>query len=187
MKICINPGHAPRLGDGSTLDPGAVNSTTGLCENDVVFIIGNLVLKYLQAVGYETIVVQNDELQVICDTSNDFPADLFVSIHCNSAGTDQARGTETWFCDGSAEGERLAGCIDKQIVGNLQEIDRGTKNAKPHTNGLYVLTNTNAVAVLVETAFISNDGDEKILASASGKDKLARAIAVGITDYVAGV
>lgn len=179
MKICINPGHAPN----GNPDPGAVNSVTGLRESDVVFVIGNLVSKYLQAVGYEVTVVQNDDLQTICDTSNNMPADLFVSIHCNSAGSDQAKGTETWYCDGSAEGKKLADCIDKQIVNSLQEIDRGSKDAVPHQNGLYVLTNTNAVAVLVETAFISNADDEKILASDKGKDDLARAIARGITDY----
>jgi len=183
MKICINPGHAPN----GNPDPGAVNSITGLRESDVVIDIGNRVSKYLQAVGYETVVVQNDDLQTICDTSNNFNADLFVSIHCNSAGSSDAKGTETWFCDGSGEGEKLADCIDNQIVKSLKEIDRGAKDAKPHVNGLYVLTNTDAVAVLVETAFISNVDDEKVLASTKGKDDFARAIARGITDYAAGI
>jgi len=177
MKIFINPGHCPGI------DPGAVNSITGLRECDVALNIGNKVAGYLQAVGYETQVLQSDSLSEICETANNWGADLFISIHCNSAGTPDARGTETWYCDGSTAGEKLAACIDKQIVNSINEVDRGAKDAKPHVNGLYVLTNTNMTAVLVETAFISNPDEEKILADVNMQDEFAKAIARGITDY----
>ena len=59
--------------------------------------------------------------------------------------------------------------------------DRGVKIATPGVNGLYVLTNTDMPAVLVELAFITNPSDEEILANA--QDALARAVARGITDY----
>ena len=42
----------------------------------------------------------------------------------------------------------------------------GVKIATPDVNGLYVLTNTDMPAVLVELAFITNPSDEEILASA---------------------
>jgi hypothetical protein len=48
-------------------------------------------------------------------------------------------------------------------------------------NGLYVLNNTNATAVLVELAFISNSDDAILLVE--NIDAFARAIACGITDY----
>ena len=48
---------------------------------------------------------------------------------------------------------------------------------------LIVLKHTNMPAVLVETAFISNDDDANLLAN--NQDDFARAIARGITDYVA--
>lgn len=46
---------------------------------------------------------------------------------------------------------------------------------------MYVLTNTDMPAVLVELAFISNESDEQLLAD--NRDDFARAIARGITDY----
>ena len=56
------------------------------------------------------------------------------------------------------------------------------KGAVPHTdNSLYVLNNTDAVAVLVETAFIDNAEDEVLLRTK--QDEFARAIARGITDF----
>jgi N-acetylmuramoyl-L-alanine amidase len=181
MRVFVNPGHAP---DGNP-DPGAVNESTGLRECDVVLLISNKVSKYLEAVGYETHVLQSDRLNEICETANDWDADLFVSIHCNSAATEQANGTESWYCYGAEKGQQLAQCIDSQIVKSIAINDRGIKSAKPRVNGLYVLTNTNMPSVLAETAFISNSSDEKILASTEGQDQFARAIARGITDYIA--
>jgi len=59
-------------------------------------------------------------------------------------------------------------------------VDRGVK-----TDRFYVLRNTDCPAVLVECCFISNSEDEALLASKQGKDDIARAIARGVTNYVA--
>lgn len=177
MKIAINAGHYPGL------DSGAVGQT-GLQEAVVVRDIAINVCGYLQAVGYETLFIQENELQDICNASNDFGADLFVSIHCNASTGGQAQGTETWYCDGSIKGESLAQCIQQQIIDNLQTVDRGIKDAVPHKNGLYVLSNTDATAVLVECAFISNAEDECMLASEKGQDELSKAISRGVSDHV---
>lgn len=177
MKICINAGHAP---DGKP-DPGAVG-LTGLRESDVAHDIMQLVMYYLQQVDYETIQVQEDDLQSICDASNDFGADLFVSIHCNAAENRQAQGTEIFCMNQFSEGGKLASSIQSQVVTRLGTVDRGVKEG----NCLYVIKHTDCPAVLVETAFISNYEDETLLASQQGKDDFARAIALGITDYVAG-
>jgi N-acetylmuramoyl-L-alanine amidase len=53
--------------------------------------------------------------------------------------------------------------------------------------GLYVLNNTDAPAVLVELAFISNPKEEAILASDEGKRMFAAAIARGVTDWQVSV
>lgn len=79
----------------------------------------------------------------------------------------------------------LASYIQNQIVDALDTTDRGVKIATPGVNGLYVLTNTDMPAVLVELGFISNSDDEKILAN--NQDALARALARGVTDYECSV
>ena len=177
MKIFINPGHAP----GGHPDPGAVNSETGLRECDVALAVGKSATSYLNAAGVETEMLQSDSLAEICEAANGSGADIFVSIHCNAADAMEANGTETWACAGSYRGGMLADCIQSQLVDALDTTDRGVKIATPGVNGLYVLTNTDMPAVLVELAFISNPGDEEILANA--QDALARAIARGVTDY----
>ena len=180
MRITINGGHYP--GE----DSGAVGAA-GLQEAVVARDIMQRVSGYLRNVGYDVLKVQENELYQITDTSNAFGADLFVSIHCNAAANTEAKGTETWYCNGSVGGERLATYIQSQIINTIGTVDRGIKNATPHVNGLYVLSNTDAVAVLVETAFISNVDDEALLADESKRDQFSAAIARGITDYVGGM
>lgn len=178
MRVFLNPGHAP---DGEP-DPGACNPVTGLRECDVARAIADLVEEYLTAAGVEVVGnLQSDDLHEITATANNFEPDVFVSIHCNSFNT-EAHGTEVWHYHTSRGGRRLAECIQSRIVHRLGTADRGVKRAAPHTGtGLYVLTNTDAVAVLVETAFIDHAEEEKLLASR--QDDFARAIACGITDY----
>lgn len=178
MKIFVNPGHAP----GGNPDPGAV-SQNGLRESDVAADVGAAVVNYLQAAGHEAVMLQSDSLGEVCRTANSLNVDLFVSIHCNAAGNASASGAESWYCSGSAGGENAARLIQGRIIERLGLVDRGIKCAMPGVNGLYVLSNTDAPATLVEMAFISNDEDEAALRDR--QDDFARAIAIGITDYCA--
>jgi len=172
MRIVINGGHYPGV------DSGAVG-TSGLQEADVVRSLMGKVANYIRAVGYDVLEIQENELYEITDASNNFGADLFVSIHCNAADNRDAKGTETFCYQLGGEGEKLAKCIQNQIVDSLGTVDRGIKTAN-----FAVLRDTNCPAVLVETAFISNSDDETLLASEFGRDNFAKAIARGITDYI---
>lgn len=178
MKVFINPGHALH----GTPDPGAVNVNTGLREADVTAAVGELVAEYLVEAGFEVCIMQDDDLEAVVDTANEAEADIFVSIHCNASGNSVAEGTESWYCYGDTDGEFLAEFINDQIVDSVGTWDRGVKCAVPGENGLYVLTNTDMPAVLVEMAFISNYADEERLEER--QDEFARAIARGITDYL---
>ena len=175
MKVFLNAGHAP---DGNP-DPGACGY--GLRECDVAKSVADLVAGYLTTAGVEVGgCLQSDSLHEVISASNRADADVFISVHCNACNG-SANGTETWHYYGSEEGEKLAQCIQNQIVDALRTVDRGVKGAKPGVNGLYVLSNTDAVAVLVELAFIDHAGDAQLLGTQ--QDEFARAIARGVTDY----
>ena len=174
MKVFLNPGHAPN----GHPDPGAVNEETGLRESDVALAVGKSAASYLNAAGVETELLQSDSLEEICEAANTSDANIFVSIHCNAAEAEEANGTETWACAGSYRGGMLANCIQRELVDALGTTDRGVKIATPGVNGLYVLTNTDMPAVLIELAFITNPRDENILAH--DQDALARAVARGM-------
>ena len=175
MRVFLNPGHAPN----GNPDTGACGY--GLRECDVAKNVADLVAGYLIAAGVEVVVnLQSDSLHEVVSSSNRAGADVFISIHCNACNG-MAQGTEVWHYYSSDEGEKLAQCIQNQIVDALGTVDRGIKAAKPSVNGLYVLSNTDAVAVLVELAFIDHAGDAELLRSR--QDEFACAIARGVTDY----
>ena len=175
MRVFLNSGHAPN----GNPDPGACGY--GLRECDVAKNVADLAAGYLVAAGVEVVgCLQSDSLEEVVDSSNRSDADVFISIHCNACNG-SANGTEVWYFYGSGAGKTLASCIQNQIVTSLGTTDRGTKGAKPGVNGLYVLSNTDAVAVLVELAFIDHAGDVQLLRSR--QDEFARAIARGVTDY----
>ena len=169
MKICINAGHC------ATVDMGAHGF--GLYEAEVAREIGKLVQKNLIDAGKEVKFVQTDSLQGICDAANDWGADFFVSIHCNASGVGRAHGTETYFYPGSFKGRNLAFSVQREIVRQLETNNRGLKMAY-----FYVLKHTAMPAILVETAFIDNINDNKLLKER--RADFARAITDGILNYL---
>lgn len=172
MKVFINPGHAPN----GNPDPGACGF--GLRESDVAMRIGSLLEYYLRSAGLETQILQSDSLEEVVTSSDYFGADVFISIHCN-AFDGSAHGTETLIYAKGGEAEKLAGCVQAQLIDTIGTTDRGIKE-RP---GLYVLNSTNAPAILVEIAFIDNRQDSGLLANET--EDIARAIARGVTDYQA--
>lgn len=168
MRVFINPGH------DIDLDSGAVNPNYGTRECDVARNAGKMLARYLQTAGCEVRTLQSDDLGLVCETSNEWGADIFVSLHCNAFNT-VARGTETLYK--SYNGQQLAQLIQDQIINSINTVDRGINKR----DDLWVLNGTDAVAVLVEMAFIDNDEDLEILNN--DLDTIVRAIARGITDF----
>ena len=175
LKIFINPGH------DMDLDPGAC--ANGIREVDIALAIGEKLKKTMEVIGYPCQLLQSDNLNGetkgkpnVCAIANNSSADIFVSIHCNSAVNASAKGTETLVYSTGGKAELLAKCIQVQIVNSLNMVDRGIKE-RPD---LCVLRETSMPAVLVETAFISNQEDAYKLMYRI--EEFANAIARGITD-----
>ena len=168
MLVAINAGHCPGK------DPGAMGKT--ISEAELAKQYAQLVIKYLQAAGVDTLFIQEDSLSLICNIANTNNADLFLSIHFN-AFNGSAHGTETLYCNGSQKGKVLAECIQKQLIDTLHLTDRGLK-----TNSLYVTNYTNMPGILTEVGFIDNAEEEQVLVSK--KDDACRAIARGVTDAI---
>ena len=190
MRIVIDPGHA-----GRNVDPGAVNQSTGLQEADVALFVSKLVETQLLAAGHEVKLTrteweqaETDDLSYRTSLANDWGADIFVSIHCNSAASPSAAGYEVWTSPGDTQGDVLATCIYKQIAAEFPDRAGRTdySDGDPDKESrFYVLVHTDAPACLVEMAFISNDEEAALLSDAAWQERYARAIVRGVTDYAA--
>ena len=187
MKIVIDSGHS-----GSP-DPGAVNPSVGLRESDIVLVVAKMVENYLLAVGCEVKLTrteweqaETDDLDYRTALANDWGADIFISLHCNSAINSSAKGYEVWTSPGDTLGDKLATCIYRQIAAEFPDrvgrVDYSDGDPDKESR-FYVLMYTDAPACLVEMAFISNDEEAALLADTVWQDRYARAIARGVTDY----
>lgn len=178
MKVVIDPGHS------GPVEPGAC--ARGVRECDVVLAIAKLLAEQLYEQGYEALLTRNgniesDGLLFRSELANANQADLFISIHANSATNHAAHGTEVYHYPGSEQGQRLARLIQSQLVAELKTADRGVKEAN-----FRVLRETECPAVLVEVAFISNEKNRELLTRYICQLGAAIAIAGGINRYFAG-
>lgn len=171
MKIFLNAGHGG-------CDPGAV-SKNGLKEKNVAKRICEILADRLQHSGYSVILFQEqNSFTEVSKAENKSGADIFISVHCNSFSSNSANGVETLYYPTSVKGKHLAECIQTGLLKTTGLFNRGCKMRR----NLHVLRATKAPAVLVETAFISNPEEEKLL-----RDKpemFAEGILQGIKNYI---
>ena len=149
-KIFIDPGH------GGT-DPGA--SGNGLYEKEVVLSIAKKVRNILISKGFEVELSRStDQYVSLSDRAaqaNAWDADLFVSIHCNSATSSSANGTECYtHPTANASTKSLSKNMSASLASKLGLTNRGHKESN-----FAVLRLSNMPAILIETAFINNAND----------------------------
>ena len=178
MKICIDPGHS------GPFEPGACAG--GFTEAALVMAIARFLEQELLLCGHEVRLtrdgpVADDELGWRAELANRWGADLYISIHCNSAARVEAEGTETFHYPGSAAGARLARAIQFHLCEALLTEDRGVKE-----ENFQVLRETDCPAVLVECGFISNPIDRAMLTDPLEQWRIAAAIAEGAEDWEQG-
>lgn len=127
-----------------------------------------------EILGYDT----NSSLGTRTEQANQWGADYFLSIHTNANVNPAINGTEAYVYAVNTPSYELAVNIVNEIVRRL-----GTKNngiyARP---SLYVLRRTNMPAVLIELAYLSNEGDAALLADKPYE--FAYAIYVGLLNYL---
>lgn len=172
MKVCIDAGHGGK-------DPGAMGAT--VAEKWIAMDVANRVAEKLRKDGIEVVVTRSDdtflELAERANVSNNAGADVFVSIHCNSASA-EATGTEAWIYPGTTDDRRLAEDILQKLTARTGFRNRGVKE-----ENFAVLRLTKCPAVLVELGFISNPGEEQIMKTFDYQDEASTAITEGIKEY----
>ena len=183
IRIYIDQGHNPY-----GFNAGAEGF--GLREQDITYLVGAYLANILNAdsrftaitsrtspdeiLGYDT----NSSLRTRTEQANQWGADYFLSIHTNANVNPAINGTEAYVYAVNTPSYELAVNIVNEIVRRL-----GTKNngiyARP---SLYVLRRTNMPAVLIELAYLSNEGDVALLADKPYE--FAYAIYVGLLNYL---
>jgi N-acetylmuramoyl-L-alanine amidase len=172
--IVIDPGHGGK-------DPGT-KELSARPEKEIVLNIGQQVGRLLQDRGMKVVMTRSNDQFIELDdraaTAERTRADLFVSIHADSAARSSASGA-TIYVGRNASGSsvRAAAAINSALTSAGLET-RGVKRA-----GFRVLVGHSRPAVLVECGFLTNPGDANRLNNSSEQMKVARVIADGIQTY----
>ncbi|SMB85114.1 N-acetylmuramoyl-L-alanine amidase [Desulfonispora thiosulfatigenes DSM 11270] len=177
--IVIDPGHGGNK-------PGCFQN--GIYEKDLVLEISKKLDKALVSNNYTSIMTRDDDFDVdFKDRSgiaNKNVADLFVSIHANSANP-AASGVEVWY--NSKDKKYSSGDDSKYLAKTLsEEISKATEanNRGPKVgNGLIVLKPTESASVLIEVGFLSNAEEAEKLQQEEYQNKVVGAIIRGIDKY----
>lgn len=174
LIVCIDAGHG-----GS--DVGAVNESR--YEKDDNLKVAKLIKKYLEEQGIKTVMTRDNDTNISlkqrCKIANKKEADIFVSIHRNSA--DSGKGIEIWTNSRQKEDDlNLANSILEKLKDTEIQENRGVKygTAKGDNTDYYVLKNTKMTSCLVELGFITNDKDNALFDE--NVENYAKAIADGI-------
>lgn len=172
VTVVLDPSHGGK-------DPGTVNGKK--YEKTAVLAIAKKVGAKLKAKGYNVKYTRTKDVYLSlserCRMSNNCDADIFVSIHLNSATNKDASGIETWrYTNVGKRTKELAENVQTELVSATGWKDRGVKKSST----LYVLKHTKASAILIEAGFLSNDAECQKLFKSTYQNKIANAIVKGI-------
>ena len=200
-RIVIDPGHGGK-------DPGKVCSINGTCEKQLTLDTALRLKAILEKNGYEVILTREKDTWLDLDdrppVAARAKADLFVSLHYNSAGANdfKSSGIETYAytpvgqsstndasrnrSQSSAQPANtfdtfnmvLAWSVHRRLIANTGAEDRGVRRAK-----FAVLRTLNCPGILVEGGFVSSRTEGALICDSAYRQKIAQSVAEGIMDY----
>lgn len=190
IKVVIDAGHGG-------YNPGAV-SEEGLEEKHVNLDIAYKLEQELIRRGYETVMLRPDDNDISLAErvrqTREYQPDLFISIHANHHPDAFIRGSMVLYYDSqipqatyppsdemvrlSPESRKFAQSVLDAIISRA-----GTENRGLLPSAAYVIRMGSAPSILVETAFLSNPDDARLLADDAFRRLVAEGIAIGIEDY----
>lgn len=188
--IVVDPGHAS-VQPGNWLDPGAIGPRTGLQEKDVNLDIAYKLKVLLEQAGAKVVMTHTGRTSLTlagrAEVANTLPADIFVSIHANSSEKGASSGHSTYFY--APAGHEILGSqrYSRQKLATLvqRELAKagGRKNIGVLEANFAVLRETRVPSILVETAYLSDSEEEKLLGNNEYRQRLAEGIFQGIKAY----
>lgn len=157
IRVYIDQGHNPQ-------NPNAGAEGNGYREQDIVYRVGQELFALLDAdpdfearlsrpTPTTSLGVSNaDSLRLRVEGARAFGADLFLSLHTNSASSPAVGGSEALVFSAASPSYRIAEDLLLELTAATGFRNRGVK-LRP---GLYILRRTPMPAVLLELGFITN-------------------------------
>lgn len=181
---CVKPLVVLDAGHGGK-DSGA--SFGNFLEKRVNIITALLTKKHLESLGYRVIMTRSKDIFIPLvrrvEIASQVKADIFVSIHFNSAKNRQAKGIEVYYYSlkplpRNRASKQLANCILTRLIDQTEASSRGVKAGNFH-----VIRETTMPAVLIEGGFITNIQERQKIRQRAYLDQIALGVAQGVDTY----
>ncbi len=199
--VCIDPGHPSEVNSGFTVQ----NGTT---ETHIDWVVAEKLRKLLVAQGLKVVMTKSSEKELVKNKeraliANRAGADIMVRLHCDSSpdqgyaiyypdrqGTAQGKtGPTQEIMDRSHEAAKaLDAVMGRALEGVLKNggVRGDSQTAVGSKQGALTGSIFSEVPVLtIEMVVLSHKTDADLIKTEAGQDKMAKAIADGILQYVA--
>lgn len=192
--VALDAGHGGR-------DPGYQIGNHQ--EKKYTLLLAKQVQDLLEEAGLKSVMTRRSDMYVErgerADLARSGKADVFVSLHYNTAPDQTAKGVETYAVTPfgaeatnggevtlrpypgnkyDAQSVLLAYEVQRSITRSLDLADRGVRRA-----GFEVLRKAPMPSILIESGFMSNPADSKKVFDEDHRKEMARAIVDGILAY----
>jgi len=184
--IVLDPGHG-----GS--DPGAVNRKHNLEEADMTLDVCRRIKAILNDFGTLRVIMTRDSdasvsLPERVRISNRYQTAAFLSYHFNSASNPNVPlSFEGFTTPGKTKADALATAVlQRHAKAFPDQTPRfGLTDGDPDKEAsFYVIRKTHAPAFLMEGEFIHTDHGAKFIADPQNRERMARAAAYGLLDFL---
>ena len=189
--VVVDPGHSNTSSYGA-VDPGTTGVISGIKEKDINLDISLKLRVLLESMGATVIMTHTGETSMTlydrAAVANDAHADLFISIHSNSAAKQSYAGHTTYFF-APLNNALLAAQRDNRLRA-AQTVQAalvkagGRANLGIKENNYVVIRETVCPSILVEAAFLSNPDEDLLLSSGAYRYRLAQGLANGIRQFL---
>ena len=183
QTVVLDSGHG-----GS--DSGKVG-INGAKEKEINLLIAKEIRRLLEKEKIEVIMVREkdeelgkskvEDLKYRVSLMNEKKPSLAVSIHQNSYPDEQVCGPQVFYYESSAEGKKLAICIQEALNEKLKiEHPRVEKSNRTY----YLLKRSEGILNIVECGFLSNKKEAGLLVQDEYQERVAKAVEKGILKYL---
>lgn len=191
MTLVLDAGHGGE-------DGGAV-SCTGVNESQINLQITQRLDGLLQLLGYRTHMLRTgdtalydasastysekkvSDLKNRAATVNSISGAVLISIHQNQFPQSQYRGAQVFYAADETS-KAFASVTQDTLKAVLDPVNR---RAPKQADGIYLLEQIQCPGILVECGFLSNPAEEELLRSEDYQKKLAVALSISVSQWLA--
>lgn len=204
LVVVLDPGHQAKpdlspepIGPGSPetkekATAGACGVATKRQEAEVALEVSLRMKTRLEAAGVRVIMTRVSNAVDLgnverAQIANRAQADLFVRVHADAASSPSIRGVQVLYPEGNAwvgpitaASKRAAGIVEARLVNATGAPGQGISGVSDISGFNW----SKVPAILVETGFLSNADEDRLLANPGYQDKVAAGAVAGILAYL---